>query len=117
MNSSYKRMFLDLIRPLGIAAARKKDNEKLVSFRGGRSGKTIVLFQEADCHKQICMRSNVPLVVAVFTFATYKKALNSLLKEITSFYLANDDDIKFDNPYFGCNSLEEALIKKDLIVV
>lgn len=124
MNNSCKRIFLELIQPLGISAARKKDNKKLALFLGGISDRNIVLFQTANHNVQVCMRSNVPFIIATYSFSTYKEALDSLLKDITSFYTvttdrisikSNNPFIEFDNPYLGCQSLEEAFIKKDLL--
>ena len=48
------------------------------------------------------------------TFNDLDNLLDYLLRKIKTFVMPNGEE--HENPYFGCQSLEEALIKKDLLI-
>ena len=99
--------------------------ENLIDYLGFkifRHGKTIALYDKKTGNDVLCypyeLRFDLPYYEC---FNSYKDLENDLLTDIHSFKLydphTSATSKQIDNPYLGCKSLEEALIKKDLLEV
>ena len=73
-----------------------------------------------DMHgKYVVSTSTQEGVISTFAFKSYSDLITDMFTHITAFHFSDGYGYPISeickNPYLGCRSLEEALIKKDLI--
>ena len=104
---------LELLKALGLRTVVNEDH--MLSNKIGNEYNIVIV----DMHgKYVTSTSTQEGVISIIAFKSYSQLITELLNCIIAFYFS--DDYVYPaaeickNPYLGCKSLEEAMIRRDL---